>query len=573
MQGLQILEKNSGTFDAIVIGAGMSGGWAAKELCEHGLKTLVLEKGRMVNHVRDYPTMNQDAWQMEHRGALSSVAAERQQIQCRSGFIGESSNHFFADDIDNPYQEERRFDWIRGHQVGGRSLTWGRHTYRWSDMDFTANAREQIAIDWPVRYTDIAPWYSYVEKFVGISGEKLGLAQVPDGEFLPAFEMNCLEKEFKSKVASKLNGRTVTIGRVAHLTDPQPWHLELGRGKCQLRNRCSRGCPFGAYFSSNSATLPAANKTGNLSIRPDSVVHSLIFDEKTQKVTGVRIIDQSDMTSHEFYAKIIFLCASAPASAQIMLHSTSVRFANGLGNDSGELGHNIMDHHYHVGAMGEYEGFQDQYYKGRRPTGIYIPKYVNIDGQSQNSSFLRGFGYQGSSGRSSWGRGNGQPQVGAAFKENLFKPGDWNLSLMGFGEVLPDHNNRMYLSKDKKDKWGIPQIVFDASHGANEMKMREQIKSDAVQMLEVSGFKNIVGFDNIGGLGNGVHEMGTARMGHDPKTSVLNKWNQVHAVKNLYVTDGSFMTSSNCVNPSITYMAFTARAVDHAITELKKGSL
>ncbi|MEO5583295.1 MAG: GMC family oxidoreductase [Saprospiraceae bacterium] len=573
MQGLNILDKKANKFDAIVIGSGMSGGWAAKELCEHGLKTLVLEKGRLVNHVRDYPTMNQDNWDMTHRGALTPEESNRQHIQTRSGFVGESGKHFFTDDIDNPYQEDRRFDWIRGNQTGGRSLIWGRHTYRWSDLDFSANAKDGIAIDWPVRYKEIEPWYSYVEKFVGICGEKLGLAHVPDGEFLKPFELNCLEKEFKKKVSEKLNGRIVTIGRVAHLTEPQPWHLELGRGKCQTRNRCSRGCPFGAYFSSNSATLPAANRTGNLSLRPDSIVHSLIYNDKTNKVTGVNVIDSTDMSTHEYFADIVFLCASAPASAQILLHTTSTRFPNGLGNDSGELGHNIMDHHYHVGAMGDYEGMEDQYYKGKRPTGIYIPKYTNIDQKSNNPQFLRGFGYQGDSGRSGWNRGNDQSMVGADFKEKLFKPGNWRMSLMGFGEVLPDHNNKMYLSKDKTDKWGIPQIVFDASHGENEMKMRPQIKADAAEMLEVSGFKNVKTFDNIGGLGNGVHEMGTARMGNDPKKSVLNKWNQVHAVSNLYVTDGSFMVSSNCVNPSITYMAFTARAVDHAIKEMKNKNL
>ncbi len=562
--------NNTNTYDAIVIGSGMSGGWAAKELCEKGLKTLVLEKGRMVNHIEDYPTMMQDAWDMEHRGALPAADAERQHVQIRSGFVGEGAKHFFTDDIDNPYLEKRRFDWIRGNQVGGRSLTWGKHTYRWSDHDFEANAREGIAIDWPVRYAEIAPWYSYVEKFVGISGEKLGLPHLPDGEFLPPFELNCLEKEFRKSVEKEFKGRHVTIGRVAHLTEPQPVHLELGRGQCQTRNRCSRGCPYGAYFSSNSATLPAADRTGNMVIRPNSVVDSLIYDDTTQKVKGVRVIDRESMQAIEYFADVVFLCASAPASAQILLNSTSDRFPNGLGNDSGELGHNVMDHHYHVGAMGSYDGLEDDYYKGRRPTGIFIPKYVNISEETKNPDFLRGFDYQGDSGRSNWGRGNGIPEVGGDFKDSLAKPAGWNMSLMGFGEVLPKHENKMTLSKDKKDKWGIPLIEFDASHGENEMKMRKQIKADAAEMLERAGFKNVTTFDNIGGLGNGVHEMGTARMGHDPKTSVLNKWNQVHAVKNLFVTDGSFMVSSNCVNPSISYMAFTARAVDYALKEKKK---
>ncbi|MGL4630759.1 MAG: GMC oxidoreductase, partial [Leadbetterella sp.] len=534
---------------------------------------LVLEKGRMINHIQDYPTAMLDKWDLPNRGSLTPEEQERYSIQTRSGFVGSDSKHFYTDDLKNPYQETRRFDWIRGNQVGGRSLIWGRHTYRWGPMDFEANTKEGIAIDWPIRYNEIAPWYSYVEKFAGISGEKLGLAHLPDGEFLPPFEMNVLEKDFRKNVQNKYSGRNITIGRVAHLTQPQPWHLELGRGQCKTRNKCSRGCPYGAYFSSNTATLPAAQKTGNLTIRPNSIVESLIFDDPTQTVKGVRIIDSETKESTEFFAKVIFMCASAPASAQILLHSTSNRFPNGLGNDSDQVGRNIMDHHYHVGAMGEHDGFKDMYYSGQRPTGIFIPKYVNIDDKSKNNSFLRGYDYQGQSGRSNWGSGINSPGIGGDFKESLMYPGDWYMKLMGFGEVLPDPNNRMTLSKDKKDAWGIPQIVFDASHGKNELAMRLQMKADAAEMLEASGFKNVIAFDNIGGIGNGVHEMGTARMGVDPKTSVLNKYNQVHAVKNLFITDGSFMTSSNCVNPSITYMAFTARAVDYYVQQLKAKNI
>ena len=571
MANLNTEVNKTHTYDAIVIGSGMSGGWAAKELCEKGLKTLVLEKGRMVEHVKDYPTMMLDTWEMEHHGSLTPEDREKYNIQVRSGFIGESNKHFHTNDIDNPYQETKRFDWIRGNQVGGRTLLWGKHTYRWSDLDFEANAKQNIAVDWPIRYKDLESWYTYVEKFVGVSGEKLGLAHLPDGYFLPPFEMNVLEKHFKKQLADKLKGRPVTIGRVAHLTEPKPWHLALGRAQCQSRNRCSRGCPFGAYFSSNAATLPAANNTGNFTIRPNSIVHSIIFDEKTNRATGVRILDSDSKEMIEFYAKVIFSCASTLSSTQILMNSISNRFPNGMGNDSGELGHNLMDHHYRLGAMGTHDGFENEFYTRGRPTGIFIPRYVNIDEKSKNTNFLRGYDYQGASaGRSDWGRGTNEEGVGGDFKDSLMKPGGWSMSLVGFGEVLPYHENQVTLDKTKTDKWGIPQLVFDAEIKDNEMKMREYIKRDAAEMLEASGFKDVKTFDNAGGLGVGVHEMGTARMGRDPKTSVLNGKNQIHAVPNVFVTDGACMTSSSCVNPSITYMALTARAVDFAVKELKK---
>lgn len=574
MSNLNIKINKENSYDAIVIGSGMSGGWAAKELCEKGLKTLVLEKGRMVNHIEDYPTMMQEHWDMPHRGGLSFEDQQKHHIQIRSGFVGESVKHFFTNDIDNPYQEKQRFDWIRGNHVGGRTLTWGKHVYRWSDLDFEANAKEGIGIDWPIRYKDLAPWYSYVEKFVGVSGEKLGLDHLPDGEFLPPIELNCLEKHFRQEVAKKFNGRPVTTGRVAHLTEPQPQHLALGRGKCQNRNRCSRGCPYGAYFSSNSATLPAANNTGNFAIRPNSIVHSIIYDEKSQRATGVRVIDSESKEEIIFKAKIIFSCASTLATTQILMNSKSNRFSNGMGNDSGELGHNLMDHHYRTGAMGSHDGFEDQYYKGRKPTGLFIPRFVNLDAASKNPNFVRGYDYQGAgAGRESWGRGVNEEGVGASFKESLFKPGGWGMTLMGFGEVLPYHENRVSLDPEKTDKWGIPQLVFDAGLKENEMKMREQIRIDAAEMLEKAGFKDVKTFDNAGGLGVGVHEMGTARMGRDPKTSVLNGNNQIHTVPNVFVTDGACMTSSSCVNPSITYMALTARAVDFAVSELNRKNL
>jgi choline dehydrogenase-like flavoprotein len=574
MANLNTEVNKTHTYDAIVIGSGMSGGWAAKELCEKGLKTLVLEKGRMVEHVTDYPTMMQDSWELEHHGALTAEDRKKYHIQIRSGFAGEASKHFMTNDLEDPYKETQRFDWIRGNQVGGRSLIWGKHCYRWSDLDFEANAKQGVAIDWPIRYKDIESWYTYVEKFVGISGEKLGLSHLPDGHFQPPMDMNCIEKHFKKEVESKFKGRHITVGRVAHLTDPQPVHLEMGRGKCQFRNRCSRGCPYGAYFSSNSATLPAANKTGNFTIRPNSVVHSIIFDEKTQRATGVRVVDRESKEMIEFYAKVIFCCASSMATTQILLNSTSNRFQNGMGNDSGELGHNIMDHHYRVGAMGDYDGYEDQYYKGRRPNGIFIPRFVNLDEKTKNPNFLRGYDYQGGgSGRADWGRGETTEGVGAAFKESLFKPGGWSMALMGFGEILPYHDNKVTLDKNDKDQWGIPLLVFDAGFKENEIKMREYIKTDAAEMLNAAGFKNIKTFDHSGGIGVGVHEMGTARMGKDPKTSVLNGNNQIHAVPNVFVTDGACMTSSSCVNPSITYMALTARAVDFVVKELKKRNI
>jgi choline dehydrogenase-like flavoprotein len=567
MSNLNLAGQAAQTFDAIVIGSGISGGWAAKELCEQGLKTLVLERGRMVKHVEDYPTMNLDPWDMPGRGAQTPHERDEQHIQRRTGFVDATNAHFFVNDAKHPYTETQRFDWIRGDQVGGRSLIWGRQCYRWSDLDFTANAREGVAIDWPIRYRDIEPWYDYVERFVGVSGEKLGLAHLPDGQFLKPMELNCLERHAKSAIEAKFPDRHMTIGRVAHLTEPLN-----GRGVCQYRNRCGRGCPYGAYFSSNAVTLPAAERTGNLTIRPNTIVASIIFDTERGRASGVRVVDAETQATTEYFARVIFVNASTVGTTALLLNSTSPRFPNGLGNDSGELGHNMMDHHYFVGAMGSYDGFEQEYYKGRRPNGVYIPRFRNLTSKRE-TGYLRGYGYQGGAGRGGWSDGASAKGFGGAFKDGLSQPGGWGMMLNGFGECLPYHQNRMTLDRTKLDAWGQPTIVFDCRFGENELTMRKQMLTDAAEMLEVAGVKNITTFDYIGGMGKGVHEMGTARMGRDPKTSVLNARNQIHGAPNVFVTDGACMTSASCVNPSITYMALTARAADFAVDELKKGNL
>ncbi|PSL03303.1 GMC oxidoreductase [Cecembia rubra] len=568
MANFNIDAKQNMTYDAIVIGSGISGGWAAKELCENGLKTLVLERGRLVEHVKDYPTMNLDPWDMELRGGISPELQKKHYKGGRSGFIGETNEHFHANDLENPYTEVKPFMWVRAHQMGGRSILWGKQCYRWSDLDFEANAKDGHGVDWPIRYKDIEPWYTYVEKFAGISGESLGLSHLPDSHFLPAMELNCVEKHVKGRLEKEYPGRHLIIGRVAHLTEPLN-----GRGKCQYRNRCDRGCPYGAYFSSNAVTLPAANATGNLTIRPFSIVQSIIYDEEKGKAIGVRIIDAETNEVMEYFARIIFCNASALSSTQILLNSTSGRFPNGLGNDSGELGHNLMDHTYRIGAMGVVDGFEDQYFKGRRPNGIYIPRYVNLDEKTRSDKFVRGFGFQGGGGRSGWGAGANLENFGGDFKDSLMKPGPWEFFITGFAECLPYHDNKVYLNKDVLDKWGQPTLSIDCEWKENEKALNKQIREDAKEMLERVGLKDIVDFDNQHEPGYGIHEMGTARMGRDPKTSVLNGTNQVHACKNVFVTDGACMTSSSCVNPSLTYMALTARAAHHAVTELKKFNL
>lgn len=566
--------KQENSYDAIVVGTGISGGWAAKELTESGLKTLVLERGRMVDHP-NYPTATKDPWEFPNGDRPTQEDLQRQGVQNRTGYtVRQSSKHWFVNDLENPYTEKegKRFDWMRGYHVGGRSIMWGRQSYRWSELDFEANLKDGIAIDWPVRYKDIEPWYDYVETFAGISGQAENLPQLPDSKFLAPMELNCVEKELKKAMQDKF-GRLLTIGRVAHITSPLTHNKSQQRGSCQYRNLCIRGCPYGGYFSSNSSTLPAAAATGNMTLRPNSIVHELIYDEKAGKATGVKVLDAETGEQMEFYARIIFLCASTMGSTFILLNSVSSRFPNGFGNESDQLGRNIMDHHLGVGASGEMDGFDDSYYTGRRANGIYIPRYRNIGKDKRD--YLRGFGYQGGGSRQGWSRMVAELSLGAKLKEEVATPGKWTIGIGGFGEVLPDPTNRVTINREKKDKHGLPTLLFDTEFKANDFSMRKDMANDAAEMLDAAGAQNVRSFDNPSshGLGLGIHEMGTARMGKDPKTSVLNRFNQVHACKNVFVTDGSFMTSAACVNPSLTYMAFTARAASYAVSELKKGNL
>ena len=557
-------------FDAIVIGSGMSGGWAAKEFTEKGLKTLVLERGRDVKHLKDYPTTNMLPWEFEHRGQIPLAIQEENPVVSRCYAFKEDAAHFFVKDKEHPYVQEKPFDWIRGYQVGGKSLMWARQTQRWSDFDFEGPARDGFSVDWPIRYKDIAPWYSYVEKFVGISGNKDGLASLPDGEFLPALELSCVESYFKDFIKANYTDRHVVYARCAHLTEPQPIHLQQGRGQCQNRTLCQRGCPFGGYFSSNSSTIPWAEKTGHLTLRPDSVVHSIIYDEQKGKATGVRVIDSKTKESIEYYAPVIFVNAGALNTNLILLNSTSHRFPNGIGNDNGLLGKYAAFHNYRAHISAQYDGFKESTTEGRRPTSAYLPRFRNV--VKQETDFLRGYAAGFSAGRNTKRNTEG---FGEALKDNLAtgELGPWNVGSHMMGETIPKENSRLSLHSSMKDEWGIPLLNINIGYDENDEKMTKDFIEQMTEMYTKAGFTNIKTSDSKQAPGLDIHEMGGARMGIDPKTSLLNKWNQLHTCKNVFVTDGACMTSTSTQNPSLTYMALTARAVDYAVGEMKKNNL
>jgi choline dehydrogenase-like flavoprotein len=567
---LNLKGKAEHTYDAIVVGSGISGGWAAKELCQKGLKTLVLERGRDVKHIEDYTTSNSAPWQLSHENRPTRKMLEEQAVQSRTGYtVTPANSHFFVNDKEHPYIEEKRFDWMRGYHKGGRSLLWGKQSYRLSSIDMEANAKDGIAIPWPITYQDLAPWYDYVEKFAGISGSMEGLDILPDGIFQPPMALTPAELDLKKAVEAKWPGRKVIPGRAAHLTAPTPEQLALGRSSCLYRNLCIRGCPFGAYFSSQAATLKAAEITGNMTLRPHSIVHSIIYDDEAGKAIGVRMIDELTRETTEYFARIIFLNASTVASTSILMNSKSCRFPEGM-DESGELGRNLMDHHLGVGARGVLDTHADKTTYGRRPNGFYIPRFRNHS-EKAKQSYIRGYGYQGSGMRQGWTREI--DGFGVDFKKELTSPGPWSVGLWGFGECLPYHENRIYLHPGKKDQWGLPLVVANAEFRENEINMRVDMMNDAVEMLEAMGAKEISGKNDTPAIGLGIHEMGTARMGDSPKNSVLNPWNQVWGAPNVFCTDGSAMTSSGCQNPSLTYMALTVRAVDHAMSEMKDGKI
>ncbi len=563
--------KKKQTYDAIVIGSGISGGWAAKELCEKGLKTLVLERGRDVKHIQDYPTAMSNPWDFEHRLRETTSAKEDNPIVNRCYAHDEATSHFFVKDNEHPYVQEQPFDWIRGYQVGGKSLLWARQTQRWSKYEFEAPARDGFAVPWPIGYEDLAPWYSKVEQFVGISGNKDGIESLPDGEFLKPWELNCVEKHIQKRISENYQNRQVIIGRCAHLTEPQDIHLQQGRAQCQARHLCYRGCPYGGYFSSNASTLPWAAKTGNLTLRPFSVVTSIIYDEATQKATGVNVVDAETGENTVFFAKIIFVNGSTLNSNLILLNSTSSRFPNGLGNDSETLGKYVAFHQYRGSGLATFEGFSNDYYLGRRPTTAFMPSFRNV--KTQETDFLRGYMVAFSAARRLGDFSAETPSFGSEFKQQSTKPGPWQVFIMMQGETIPKAENHVRLSEDLRDKWGMPQLITSIAYDENDEKMLYDFHEQATEMLNQAGGIHITMSDTKQNPGLDIHEMGGVRMGKDPKTSMLNNWNQLHACKNVFVTDGACMTSVGNQNPSLTFMALTARAVDYAVSELNKLNL
>lgn len=555
------------TYDAIVIGSGMSGGWAAKELCDKGLKTLVLERGREVKHLDDYPTTTMNPWEFPYRGRVPLEMEEVNPIAGRCYAFGDATKHFFVKDDEHPYIQEKKFDWIRGYQTGGKSLLWARQVQRWSRFEFEAPGRDGFAVDWPIRYDDLAPWYSYVEKFAGISGNRDGLETLPDSEVLKAWESNCVEKHIQEKIHAQYKDRNVVMGRCAHLTEPQEIHKQQGRGQCQGRTLCERGCPFGGYFSANSSTLPWAMRTGNMTLRPFSVVHSIIYDEKKGKASGVRVIDANTKEVFEYYARIIFVNAACLNTNLLLLNSTSSRFPDGFGNDNGLLGKFVAFHNYRGSVSATFEGYEDTYYYGRRPTQLMMPSFRNV--RTQEEDFMRGYmSFYGAS------RASGRTEnIGAELKEAISKPGTWHVSMMMQGETVPIESNHVRLSADQKDAWGIPQLITSVEHTDNDVKVMNDFLVQAQEMLDKAGCKNITPHDTDQAPGLDIHEMGGVRMGRDPKTSLLNKWNQFHSCKNVFVTDGACMTSVGNQNPSLTFMALTARAANYAVEEINKGNL
>ena len=557
----------SSEYDAIVVGSGISGGWAAKELTEKGLRVLLLERGRNVEHIKDYVNATKAPWQYPHRGGRTRAMEELYPVLKRDYPLNEKNLAFWVDEKESPYTEVKRFDWFRGYQVGGRSLMWGRQSYRWSDFDFEANARDGIAIDWPVRYADLAPWYDHVERHAGIAGSVEGMEQLPDGQFQPAMPLNCGEELVAGRLAKLFNGRRRIIpGRTANATQALP-----GRAACQYRDACWLGCPFGAYFSTQSSTLPPAMKTGRLTLKPFAIVSEVTYDRDRKRATGVRVIDAITNQATDYKARVVFLCASTLNSTWLLMRSATDVWPGGLGSSSDALGRNLMDHHFRCGAEGKLDGLEDKYYYGRRPTGFYIPRYRNLFGDKRG--YLRGFGYQGGAGRDGWSRAVAELGVGGAFKDAMTEPGRWGVGATAFGEMLPNPKNRVSLDDAKKDKWGLPVLKIDCATGENERLMRKDMINDMADMLEQCGVKDVKTYDNDYFPGMGIHEMGTARMGKDPKSSVLNSWNQVWDAPNVFVTDGSCMASSACQNPSLTYMALTARAADHAVNELNRRNL